>query len=299
VVPRPTRVADVIERAIVALEAAAAAKHIALVVDVDRNIGPLMMDPERVHQVVWHLVANAIKFTSLDGRVDVRLTRGASEIILVVSDTGIGLTADEARHMFDHFRQGDSSVTRRFSGLGLGLGIVRHLVELHGGGITAHSAGPGHGATFEVRLPTRAADQWMPDIIPPSEHEPLLRGVSVLAVDTSAQGLQFLRSTLEHHGAVVRTASTLDEATERFERDPPDVFISEVSIPDEDAGLRLIREVRRIDAARGMHTPAIALTVMARTDDRRRALEAGYQMHMTKPFDPVELAAAVQRLTGT
>jgi CheY-like chemotaxis protein len=214
---------------------------------------------------------------------------------LIVSDTGIGFSPDVATHLFERFRQGDSSTTRQHGGLGLGLGIVRHVVELHGGTVTACSAGENRGSTFEVRLPARA---WEAPLVEPmnlAAPAPSLRGVTVLVVDDDVNALEYVRATLEQYGAVVVTASSAREAKARFKREPPDVFVSDLVMPDED-GLQLIRDIRQLDRASGRITPAAALTALARTDDRRRALTAGYQMHVAKPVDPSELVSAVERL---
>jgi CheY-like chemotaxis protein len=240
-------------------------------------------------------VSNAIKFTPTSGRVRVAVSKRDHHVCLSVSDTGVGFPAETASHLFERFRQGDSSSTRQYGGLGLGLGIVRHLVEMHGGTVTARSAGPGRGAEFEVLLPLRPANEYVPDITPVPDRAPLLRGISVLVVDDDPSALEFARSSLEQFGAVVMTASSAREARERFDRQPPDVLLSDVRMPEQD-GLQLITEIRRLDKARGRTTPAVALTALARSEDRRRALEAGFQMHIAKPIDPFELAVTVEQL---
>jgi len=292
---RPTIVRPLVEAAIESLRPAAEAKRITVDVSLDAASDPITADPDRLQQVAWNLLSNAIKFTPTGGRVTVRLTSDGDQLQLEVSDTGLGFTPEVAAHLFERFRQGDSSPTRQHAGLGLGLGIVRHVVELHGGTVTAASAGEHSGATFDVRIPLQPLDA--PLVEPPraAAPSPSLRGITVLVVDDDRQALDFVRTTLEQRGAIVLTAATAQEAKARFKRQPPDVFVSELLMPDED-GLQLIREIRKLDRAAGRLTPAAALTALARSEDRRRALTAGYQMHVSKPVDPSELVSAVERL---
>ena len=294
---RPTKVQPVVETAATSLRAAADAKHIALNLSLNPSIEPIALDADRIQQVVWNLVSNAIKFTPAGGRVDIELTTENDQLCLVVRDTGVGFNPEVAAHLFERFRQGDSSPTRQFGGLGLGLGIVRHVVELHGGTVSASSAGNNTGATFVVRLPMRQADMPLAEASAPAAPPPSLRGVSVLVVDDDPQALDFVRTTLEQCGAFVVTASSAKEARDRFKRDPPDVIVSDLVMANGD-GLQLIRDIRKLDDAVGRLTPAAALTALARADDRRLALNAGYQMHVTKPVDPDELASTVARLAG-
>jgi CheY-like chemotaxis protein len=225
----------------------------------------------------------------------VRLTGTADSVRLSVHDTGIGLEPHVAANLFERFRQGDSSSTRSHGGLGLGLGIVRHLVELHGGVVTASSGGHNAGSTFEVQLPIRTLNGPIAEPPHPLPSTPSLRGVTVLVVDDDRQALDFVRDTLERHGAIVVTTSSPMEAKARFKRDPPDVLLSDLVLTGED-GLELIRDIRRLDRAAGHVTAAGALTTLARTEDRRRALTAGYQMHIAKPVDPSELVSTVEWL---
>jgi signal transduction histidine kinase/ActR/RegA family two-component response regulator len=295
---RPAAVQPVVEAAVDSLRSAADAKEIALAVSLDPALGPMAIDADRFQQVVWNLVSNAIKFTPHHGRVAVGLSAAGSEMRLWVDDTGIGFRPDVAAHLFERFRQGDASTTRRYGGLGLGLGIVRHVVELHGGSVSAASAGENAGSHFEVRLPIRPPES-PPAAAPRSATPaPSLCGVSVLVVDDDSSALEFVRSTLEQYGAIVVTASSGKEAEARFRRKPTDVVVSDLMLPDED-GSDLIREIRRLDEALGRRTPAAALTALARTEDRRRALTAGYQFHVAKPVDPSELVSTVERLAQT
>jgi signal transduction histidine kinase/CheY-like chemotaxis protein len=293
---RPTLVQPLVQAAVDSLRPAADAKRITVVTTLDVAPEPIAADADRLQQVAWNLVSNAIKFTPSGGRVDVRLRTTPDEVRLIVADTGIGFTPDVASHLFERFRQGDSSPTRQYGGLGLGLGIVRHVVELHGGTVTAASSGENQGSTFEVRVPVRP---WNAPLVEPavklSTRAPSLRGVTVLVVDDDVHALEFVRATLEQYGAIVVTASSAREAKARFKREPPDVVVSDLLMPDED-GLQLIREIRQIDRAAGRVTPAAALSALARADDRRRALTAGFQMHVAKPVDPSELVSTVERL---
>ena len=292
---RPTAVQPLVEAAVESLRPAAQAKRIAVDVTLDSTLQPIAADPDRLKQVVWNLVSNAIKFTPSGGQVDVRVSATPDEVRLTVRDTGIGFRSDVAAHLFERFRQGDSSSTRKHGGLGLGLGIVRHVVELHGGTVTASSGGDNVGSTFDVRLPIRVMDAPASEAPPTLPPTPSLRGVSVLVVDNDQQALDFVRATLEGHGAIVVTTSSPMEAKARFRRDPPDVFLSDLVLPGED-GLSLIRDIRQLDRAAGRATPAGALTALARTEDRRRALNAGYQIHVAKPVDPAELVSTVEWL---
>ncbi len=291
----PTTMPPLVEAAVDSLRPAAAARRLVLETAVDPRVGMVALDPDRFQQIVWNLVSNAIKFTEPGGRVLVRLDVDGDQLSLTVSDTGIGFGPDLARHLFERFRQGDSSTTREFGGLGLGLGIVRHLAELHGGTVRAESLGENRGSTFIVHLPIRRSTAPAAKTIEASVGRPALGGVSVLVVDDDPQALEYARSSLERCGASVATALSAGEARVRFASNPPDVLVSDLVMPGED-GLQLIRAIRALDSAAGRLTPAAALTGLARGDDRRQALEAGYQMHVVKPIDPNELAAAVDRL---
>jgi CheY-like chemotaxis protein len=215
---------------------------------------------------------------------------------LTVTDTGVGFDSDVAMHLFERLRQGDSSSTRRHGGLGLGLGIVRHVVELHGGSVTASSGGEGAGSTFEVRIPIRVMDAAAAPS--PPAPGPSLRGVTVLLVDDDPLQLAWLRETLERQGAVVVTTSSTQEVKARLKRDPPDVLVSDLVLSGGD-GLSLIRDIRQLEPEAGGATPAFALTALARTEDRRRALSAGFQAHVAKPAAPSEIVKTVEWLART
>jgi signal transduction histidine kinase/CheY-like chemotaxis protein len=292
--PQRAAVQPLVTAAVDALRPAAEAKNISLSEWLDPDIGPIAVDPNRIQQIVWNLVSNAIKFTPNGGRVDVRVAAQNSELVLTVHDTGVGFDPQVARHLFERFRQGDSSTTRQFGGLGLGLGIVRHLAELHGGTVSASSAGPDTGSTFVIRIPIREAEA----VAEPPEHArptPSLHGVSVLVVDDDPAALDFVRTTLERHGALVLTAGSAKEGRDRFAHQQPDVIVSDLVMQPVD-GLQFIRDIRELENSADHVTPAAALTALARADDRRRALSAGYQMHVAKPVDPDELASTVERL---
>jgi signal transduction histidine kinase len=292
--PRPTVLHQTVDAAIASLTPAADAKRISIDVAVNPQIGPITIDPDRLQQIVWHLVSNSIKFTPPGGRVNVRVEPEGGVIKLTVEDTGIGFPSDDSTQLFEFFRQGDSGTTRQYGGLGIGLGIVRHLVEMQGGTITARSSGRNKGSTFEVTLPMHPAESYVSDLAPLPETAPLLRGVSVLVVDDNAQDRDFIRSSLEHFGAVVETAASAPEARRHFERNRPDVILSDLRMPGED-GFQFIQQIRSGERS-GCLTPAAALTALVRADDRRKALRAGFQMHVAKPIDPFELASTVEHL---
>jgi signal transduction histidine kinase/ActR/RegA family two-component response regulator len=296
ITPRPTLIQPLVQAAVDTQRTAAAAKQITVNLDLDRTLGPIEVDADRFHQIVWNLVSNAVKFTPEGGGVTVRLRAEGEQISLSVQDSGIGFAPPVAAHLFERFCQADGSPTRQYGGLGLGLVIVRHLVELHGGTVTALSSGAGRGSVFEVRLPLRRSEPQAAEAPPARGGDDVsLRGITVLVVDDDPQALSFARFTLEQYGAQVITASSAREARARFARQMPDVLLSDLVMPEQD-GLDLIRDIRALDAQHGGRTPAAALSGLARGEDRRRAFAAGYQMHVAKPIDPYELAAAVEAL---
>jgi len=294
-----------IESAIESLRPAAEAKGVRVQKVMDTGVNTIAGDAARLQQVVWNLLSNAIKFTPKGGRVQVRLERVNSHIEIVVIDTGAGIPAEFLPHVFDRFRQADQSTTRNYGGLGLGLAIVRHLVELHGGTVHAESPGEGHGATFTVKLPVipiynrddlaerahPAARETLPSFGCPER----LDGVKVLVIDDEADARELLRVGLGQCGAEVTTAGSAREALEAVKEARPDVLISDIGMPEED-GYALIKQIRALTAKAGGKIPAIALTAYARTEDRLQALRAGYQMHVTKPVEITELVAVVASL---
>jgi signal transduction histidine kinase/ActR/RegA family two-component response regulator len=266
-------------------------------------------DVGRLHQVMWNLLANAIKFTADGGRVDVSVERVGSHIEVSVVDTGQGISTEFLPHVFERFRQADGAPSRRHGGLGLGLAIVRQLVELHSGTVQAASDGVGKGSTFKVRLPILAADVHAARGSPlvdrraagpvesPARPAQRLDGLRILVVDDDADGRTLTTLVLTEVGASVKAASTTQQAFEMLEGQRPDVLISDLGLPDED-GYALIQRIRHHEAEHGGFLPAITLTGFARADDRTRALAAGFQRHVTKPLEPAELIAAVAAVTG-
>ena len=296
----------VIEAAVDAVRPAAEAKEIRLEVRLDPSAPPVSGDANRLQQVVWNLLTNAVKFTPRGGHVQVRLEQVNSHVEITVTDTGKGIRPEFLPHVFDRFRQADASITREHSGLGIGLAIVRHLVELHGGTVRAESAGEGQGSSFIVSLPFMAARRELTkaEIVHPKveshallECPPSLNGLRVLVVDDEADTRDLVRVVLGQCGSEVTTLASAAEALKALEESKPDVLISDIGMPEED-GYSLIRKVRDLEFKRGGRIPAIALTAYARGEDRLRALTAGFQVHMPKPIEPVELIAVVASLAG-
>ncbi|HEX8456005.1 MAG TPA: ATP-binding protein [Pyrinomonadaceae bacterium] len=306
---RPVDLAAVVGATVDALRPTAEAKAIRLQSLLDAQVGPVSGDPDRLQQVVWNLLSNAVKFTPKGGRVEVRLERAASHVEINVSDSGRGISPEFLPHVFDRFRQADGTSTRKHGGLGLGLSIVRQLVELHGGTVRVESAGEGQGATFVVQLPlmverrppedTHAARPRHPTAADSRSFDcpPALKGLRVLVVDDEPDTLRLLRTVLERCGSEVETAGSVAEALAAFEGWKPDLLISDIGMPEAD-GYELIAELRAAEAGQDKHVPAIALTAYARVEDRIRALNAGFQVHLSKPIEPVELLAVVASLVG-
>jgi PAS domain S-box-containing protein len=255
-------------------------------------------DAERLQQVIWNLLSNAVKFTPKGGTVSTRIDRVGPDVRLTVADSGEGISPAFLPYVFDRFRQADSSTTRKYGGLGLGLAIVRQLVEMHGGRVAASSEGEGRGATIAVTLPAveggRSAARADAAVTDPSAR---LAGLRLLVVDDDGDARELVRVALEQRGVSVETVATAAEALERIERARPDVLVSDIGLPATD-GYELIARVRALEPERGGRTPAIALTAYARDEDRARALAAGYDLHLAKPADVEALADAVARLAG-
>ena len=315
---RPVDPQAVVEAALETVRPAAEAKDIRLHKVLDPEAGTVSGDPNRLQQVFWNLLSNAVKFTPRGGRVQVLLRRVEGQVEVSVVDDGEGIREDFLPHVFDRFRQADGSTTRRHGGLGLGLAIVRQLIELHGGTVRAESDGPGRGARFTVALPVAtasAAPHARPSAgtgadvgvgagegaAPPGDagggDGPSLRGVRVLVVDDEADSRALVRRVLEDRGATVAVAGSADEAMEQFGRGPPDVLLSDIGMPGED-GYGLVRRVRALGPGRGGDVPAVALTAYARLEDRLRAMQHGFQMHAAKPIEPAELVLIVATLAG-
>ena len=305
---RPVDMVAVIEGALDTLRPAAEAKSIELRADLDPRLGPASGDPTRLQQVMWNLISNAIKFTPKQGRVQVRMECIDSQLVIKVIDTGPGINADFLPFVFDRFRQADSTSTRRHGGLGLGLAIVRHLVELHGGTVSAESEGQDKGATFTVRLPLIAlhtaavsgglgSNAAQPGGLDKLNAVPILEGVRVLVVDDEADAREMLNVTLLQRGAEVKTASTAREGLDLLTQWQPHVLVSDIGMPGED-GYSLIARVRSLKPESGGLIPAVALTGYAGPKDRIRLLSAGYQRHIAKPVELSELVKVVASLAG-
>jgi hypothetical protein len=298
-------VVEVVSGVIESAEPTAQAKGVRLESILDPTRGIVSGDPTRLQQVFWNLLSNAIKFTPKGGKVQVVLQRVNSHVEFSVSDTGIGIPPSFLPHVFDRFSQKDSSTTRSYGGLGLGLAISKQLVELHGGTVQAKSLGEGHGATFVVRLPLAilktegaSADRVHPTH-PVAEEEaslPDLGGIHALVVDDEADARELIQRILEEQGATVSVASTGEEALRIMETLAPDALISDIGMPGMD-GYQLMRRIRATEPL-GRRLPALALTAFARAEDRKRALLAGYQSHVAKPVDMSELVIVVAGLVG-
>jgi PAS domain S-box-containing protein len=301
---QPVDLGSVIIAAVEGLRPAAEAKEIRFQLQLDSPAGQVSGDPDRLQQVAWNLVSNAIKFTPKGGRVLVRLERVESHVEMAVSDTGRGIAPDFLPHVFDRFRQADATTTRMYGGLGLGLAIVRQLVELHGGTVRVESAGEEQGATFTVSLPLAAvrgaageAEAVQPLPFTPSEFgcPPQLGGLRVLVVDDEEDTREVLQTIIESCGARVRTANSAAAALEAMAEESFDVLISDIGMPEED-GYSLIAKVRALGRERGGRIPAAALTAYAGEEDRIRTLRSGFQIHVPKPVSPNELVAVVANL---
>ncbi len=290
---------SVIESALDAVQPAASAKGLKIETVLDPNAGPVVGAADRLRQVVWNLLMNAIKFTPRDGRIQVQLRKVKSHVEIVVSDNGEGIQPEILPFIFDRFRQGDSTTTRPHGGLGLGLALVRHLVDLHGGRVRAASEGPGRGATFVVELPIAILSSEAgatPEASAATGALPL-QSVRVLLVDDDADGLDLTTVMLTNSGAQVKTAVSVAAALDVLESWPADVLVSDIEMPRED-GYELLRRIRAKERGGRTRLPALALTAYGRLEDRRRTLAAGYNLHLAKPIDPSELVLAVANLVG-
>jgi len=299
--------AAVVEAAVETVRTAADAKSIRLELLIDPSAGPISADPGRLQQVMWNLLSNAIKFTPRGGTVQVLLQRVDSHVEMNVADSGCGVKAEFMPHLFERFRQGDNPTTRGHGGLGLGLSIVKSLVELHGGTVIATSAGENQGTTISVTLPLTVVHQ--PDggerphptsALPPEPSDFVsmeLAGLTVLVVDDQPDARELILRVLEDCSARVLTAGSAEEAVPLVESGRPDVLITDIGMPGAD-GYELLRRVRELGPARGGRVPAIALTAFARSEDRTRALRSGFMVHVSKPVDPSELVATVAAVAG-
>lgn len=301
---RPIELGPLIEIVVDALRPTADARNIRLQIFLDPLTGTISGDSQRLQQVIWNLLTNAIKFTPKGGSVEVRLDRVESHVELAISDTGPGIEPGFLPHVFDRFLQSDSSSTRRHSGLGLGLSIVRQLVELHGGTVTALSPGAGEGATFKVILPLMSVHHVLnveeigptPIVTRPSTDSQLsLADLRVLVVDDEPDARELIAAVLTGRGAEVVAVDSAIEALAEFERQRFNVLISDIGMPEMD-GYALIEKIRQLPAERGGKVPAVALTAYAGVQDQIHTLTAGYQMHISKPVEPAELATVVANL---
>jgi signal transduction histidine kinase/CheY-like chemotaxis protein len=304
----PVEIGQVVGDAVQSMRPTADAKGIGLQTVLETRTNLIWGDSQRLQQVIWNLLSNAIKFTSKGGRVQVALSRINSHVQISVSDTGKGIKREFLPHVFERFRQADSSTTRTYGGLGLGLAIVRHLTELHGGSVTADSAGEDLGATFTVRLPVAVLSEDRRRDEEELQHAPRavgtrktseqeLSGVRVLAVDDEPDACELLRIVLHQSGADVRVCNNVRDALATLKEWKPDVLLSDIGMPGED-GYELIRQVRSLPHKEGGSIPAAALTAYATSQDRLKVLTAGFQTHLTKPVEPRELTAVVAILSG-
>jgi CheY-like chemotaxis protein len=303
----------VLEAALETVSAAASAKGVTLVADFNPQPEEVLGDSTRLQQIVWNLLSNAVKFTPAGGRVELRMEEDANNVRIIVSDNGKGIEPEFLPFVFESFRQADASSARRFGGLGLGLSLVKHLVELHGGTIVAASDKERGGAMFTVTLPRRRPEFVVPppavlqcevrtDGIIVLDQVLSLDGVTVLVVDDQEEARDVLTQTLSEYGASVTAVSSGREALVLLTASDcrPDVLILDIAMPEED-GYSVLKRVREFEAAQvpeATEIPAVALTAYGRSEDRLRALQAGFQMHVAKPVEPAELAVVIASLTS-
>ena len=295
---RSTDLASTVSSAIDAIRALADSRRISLEVSLSSEVGHVVVDPDRIQQVVWNLLANAVKFTPEGGHIAVSMRRVSETVEIEVSDSGMGIRRDFLPHIFDRFRQGDSGSSRRYAGLGLGLAIAKQLTESHGGTIRAQSEGEGCGATFTVYLPLERQDSSAEEHAPADDagDAHALEQIEVLLVEDESMARQATMRTLERQGAHVRAADSAAGAREAFAIRRPDIIVADIGMPDED-GYALLTKIRLTEEAQ--HTarvPAVAVTALARSEDRERALAAGYDEHLPKPVDPERLARVLREL---
>jgi PAS domain S-box-containing protein len=296
----PVDIGAIVQDAIASVQHAADLKRISIRTVLQDPRGRMMGDVKRLRQVVWNLLTNAVKFTPNEGRIVITVSRINSHIDIAVADTGRGIPPDFLPHVFERFRQADASITRQHGGLGIGLALVKQLVEMHAGSVRANSAGAGQGATFTVSLPVSATQIEIPPPNPPpspvaGDQDADLLGIKVLAVDDDNDSLEVIRRILTGHNAKVCTASSADQAIDMFATSTPDVILSDIGMPGQD-GYELIRRIRQQPG--GANVPAAALTALARAEDRMRALRAGFQTHVSKPVAAGELIAVVRSLAS-
>lgn len=303
----PVKIRSLIETAVESIKPTASIKNIAVEFRAEINDATVYADPRRIQQVLWNLLSNAIKFTPRNGFVLVHLNATKNAVEVSVTDNGIGIAPEFLPHLFKHFRQQDASITRKHGGLGLGLSIARNLIELHGGQIKAESAGEGSGSAFKFTLPlmnprVESLDNINSIIASESFDAPnktaaqrKLDGFNLLLVEDDADSLELLTFLFESTGASVRTANLAGIAFDKFQENPPDLLISDIGMPDED-GYSLIQKIRRLPPEKGGNVPAIALTAYAKNEDRLKAISSGFQRHIKKPIEPVDLIRQVSEM---
>ncbi len=304
---QPVDLISLIDSIVESLRPAIVARGITLERRIDPDVGTLSGDPARLQQIVWNLLSNAVKFTRPGGRITLGLARKDAQVEVSVADDGEGISAAFLPYVFDRFRQADASIKRRHGGLGLGLAIVRHLTELHGGTVMAQSEGEGRGARFAVVLPIRSLYEAGPaqpatvapratdaGVAPRTKPKPGLTGLRILSVDDDPNTREMLQEALQRAGAEVTSAASAPEALEKLQSLRPDVLVSDIGLPEED-GYELVRKVRALNAASGGNTPAVALTGYARDQDYKAAMAAGYQEFVAKPVNLEELYSAILR----
>ncbi len=298
---------NIVNAAIDSIRPAVDAKSIRLQTMLDPAAGPISGDADRLQQIVWNLLTNAVKFTPKGGRIQVKVQRVDSHVEVIVSDSGIGIGKEFLPYVFDRFRQADASITRVHGGLGLGLSIVHQLVDLHGGSVSVQSEGEGKGATFTIMLPfvgvisnaqeVESDQATQGDEVISFDGLPSLQGLKVLVVDDEADTRQLIEEVLKECGSEVITSRSAAEALVALEQHKPDILISDLGMPDED-GYSLISQIRALPSERGGQIPAAALTAYARAEDRMRVLRSGFQFHLPKPVDSAELVTVVASLAG-
>lgn len=295
----------IVNAAIDSIRPASDAKTIRLQTTFDPAVGQIAGDADRLQQIVWNLLTNAVKFTPQGGRIQVKVQRVDSHVEIIVTDSGVGISKEFLPYVFDRFRQADASTTRIHGGLGLGLSIVHQLVDLHGGSVSVQSEGEGKGATFTISLPfggvasepneAEAANPVSGDEVSTLEGLPSLAGLKVLVVDDEADTRELIREVLRECGAEVILSPSAAEALEALEQHKPNILVSDLGMPDED-GYSLITKIRALPPERGGHIPAAALTAYARAEDRMRVLRSGFQFHLPKPIDSAELVTVIASL---
>ena len=298
--PQPSDLVTITNRALDVVRHAAAAKHIRLEFAQFRDSYPLIGDAERIQQVIWNLLSNAIKFTGAGGAIRIEIEPREASVRINVSDTGMGIDPEFLPFLFERFKQADATTTRRFGGLGLGLALVRHITELHGGSVAVASPGLGHGTTFSVIFPRDPVEDKLPaseplSALPPRPVREDLRGLRMLLVEDDSDAREMVSEILTDAGGVVKAAASASEAFDAIAGFRPQILISDIAMPGED-GYSLIRRIRALEPALGGDIPAIALTAYTRAEDRTKALAAGFTTHVGKPVNPLDLVAAVGNL---